>query len=76
MTEPSYPIQDTHVPHEAEVAEAVDAQMRRTSTHADIEPLGVPSSTYVEAEAVAAAATINKILAVLVDAELIPPNVQ
>lgn len=75
MSEPTYPhVGDTHIPHEGAVDEAVDAQMRRTSAHAAIADLSVPSAAYVEAEAVAAAAAINKILAVLRDAELIPAS--
>ena len=67
-------LDDINVPHEQSHANATDAQMRRTSDHAAIDDLAVPSSTYVEAEAVAAAATINEILDVLRDAELIPPS--
>ena len=71
MSEPEYEIQDTHVPHEAEVAEAVDAQMRRTSakTHiADvavlvaqtaITPVASASVGYVQGEANAAVTAIN-----------------
>lgn len=37
MSEPDYSnVQDVNVPHEAEVAEAIDAQMRRTSDNAAI----------------------------------------
>jgi len=71
MSEPEYEIQDTHVPHEAEVAEAVDAQMRRTSaeTHlADvavlvaqtaITPVGSSSVGYIQGEANARVTAIN-----------------
>lgn len=94
MSEPAIP--DKHVPHEDEVAAAVDDQLARTSNHAaiedlevlDTETLDVPSSTYVEAEAVAGAAavndlltavaaaqsTLNEVLDVLRDAELIPTS--
>lgn len=65
-------IQDSHVPHEGAVVEAFDEQMRRTSAAASIADLPVPSAAYVEAEAVATASTINAILGVLRDAELIP----
>lgn len=58
MSEPDYNFQDTHVPHEAEVAEAVDAQMRRTSDNAAIAAVtatAIPDAasaggTYVQAE--------------------------
>lgn len=65
-------IQDTNVPHEAKVDDAVDAQMRRTSSQGTIADLAAPGSTYAEAEAVAARDKINLILKVLRDAELIP----
>lgn len=65
-------IQDTHVPHEGAVTETIDEQMRRTSDEPSIADLPVPSAAYVEAEAVAMAAAINKILDVLREAELIP----
>ena len=75
MSEPDYSgVQDTHVPHEAEVDEAVDAQMARTSDHAAIADLAAPSATYVEAEALAARGKINEILDVLRDAGLIPAS--
>lgn len=60
--EPDYSgVGDTHVPHEAEQAEATDAQMRRTSTHAAIADVTAtaisdaasPGATYVQAEVVA-----------------------
>jgi len=76
MSEPEYEIQDTHVPHEAEVAEAVDAQMRRTSTQAHIADVAVLAATtpavstvggaggtYAEAEADAAVVAINALIA-------------
>lgn len=62
MSEPDYSgVQDTHVPHEGKVDEAIDAQMERTSTHAAIPDVtataitdaGSPGATYVQAEAVA-----------------------
>jgi hypothetical protein len=75
MAEEDYSgVGDTHEPHEAEAAEATDAQMRRTSDHAAIADLAAPSSTYVEAEALAARGKINEILDVLRDAELIPSS--
>jgi hypothetical protein len=68
----SSPISDEHVPHEQAHSEATDAQMARTSDHAAIPDLPAPSATYVQAEAAAARNTINEILDVLRDAELIP----
>lgn len=75
MSEPDYSgVQDVHVPHEAEVDEAIDAQMERTSTHAAVADLAAPSATYVEAEALAARNKINDILEVLRDAGLLPTS--
>ena len=85
------PLQDEHVPHEQEHADATDAQMRRTSDHASIQDLGVyepedlipGTSTLSETQvavndmAVEIRALIensNSILAVLRDAELLPPE--
>lgn len=65
---------DEHVPHEAAVADAVDAHMRRTSNNVAIPNLAAPSATYVEAEALAARDKINLILEVLREAELIPSS--
>ncbi len=59
MSEPDYShVQDSHVPHEREVAEAVDAQMERTSDNAAIAAVtatAIPDaaaagSSYVQAE--------------------------
>jgi hypothetical protein len=66
------PVEDTNVPHEQQVDDAIDAQLRRTSTHAAIPDLANASATYVQAEATATRTTVNAILAVLRDAELIP----
>lgn len=75
MSEPDYSgVGDTNIPHEAEVDKAVDAQMRRTSTHAAIADPGSPGSSYVQAEAVATNDAVKAILAVLRDAELIPSS--
>jgi len=68
------PIDDTHVPHEQQVTEAVDAHARRTSDHAAIADLASPSASYVQAEAVAMRGKINEILDVLRDAEFIPES--
>ena len=60
--EPDYSgVSDTHVPEEKNVDEAIDAQMRRTSTHAAIADVTAtaisdaasPGSSYVQAEVVA-----------------------
>jgi hypothetical protein len=65
---------DKNVPHEGQVAKAVDAQARRTSDHAAIPDLTpAASGTYVQAEASAVRGKVNEILDVLRDAELIPP---
>lgn len=66
------PVGDSNVPHEAGVAAATDAQLRRTSTQAHI-PNAVASvavPTKVEFDAVVA--KLNLVLGVLRDAELIP----
>lgn len=66
------PIGDTNIPHEAGVAAATDAQMRRTSDHAAIADAtpSVAVPTKVEFDAVVT--KLNAVLAVLRDAELIP----
>jgi hypothetical protein len=66
------PVEDTNVPHEQNVDDAVDDQLKRTSDHAAIADLASPGATYSQAEAVAARNKINEILDVLRDAELIP----
>ena len=62
MSEPDYSnVQDTHVPHEADAAEATDAQLRRTSdnptiaavTATAISDAASPGASYVQAEVVA-----------------------
>jgi hypothetical protein len=65
-------ITDENVPHEASHAKAIDAHMRRTSGVGIIQAAPDASATYVQSEAQAAYDTINQILAVLRDAELIP----
>jgi hypothetical protein len=65
-------IQDEHVPHEAAHAKAIDSHMRRTSVIGEIPNVPPPSATYVQSEAATAYDTINQILAVLQQAELIP----
>lgn len=68
----SYNIEDENVPHEANVADAIDDQMERTSSHAAIADVASPGSSYVQAEHVAMRNAINDILEVLRDAGLIP----
>lgn len=62
MQTPDYSgVGDTHVPHEKDVDEAIDSQMRRTSTHAAIADVTAtaisdaasPGASYVQAEVVA-----------------------
>jgi hypothetical protein len=62
MSEPDYTgVSDSHVPHEGQVDEAIDSQMRRTSSHAAIADVTAtaitdaasPGSSYVQAEVVA-----------------------
>lgn len=65
-------VPDATVNNEKRVDEAIDAQMRRTSDAGAIADLAAASGTYVQAEATATRTTINSILAVLRDAELIP----
>lgn len=75
MQTPDYSgVGDEHVPHEANVDEAIDAQMERTSTHAAIANPGSPGATYVQAEAVAVRDALVSVLEVLRDAELIPAS--
>lgn len=68
------PVGDQNVPHEQQVDDAVDAQMKRTSDHAAIPDLSpaAASATYVQAEATATRGKVNEILDVLRDAQLIP----
>lgn len=66
---------DQFVPHEDAVDEAVDAQMRRTSTQAFIPNAAVAAgSTPTKAEYDALVAKFNLVLGVLKDAELIPAS--
>jgi hypothetical protein len=66
-------IPDENVPHEAEHADATDAQMRRTSDVGPIANLASPANNnYSQPEQTTMANTINQILQVLRDAELIP----
>lgn len=62
------------VPHQDEHEELIATELAAASDHAAIADLATPSSTYVEAEAVAAAGKINAILDVLRDAGLIPTS--
>jgi hypothetical protein len=67
-------VSDTNVPHEGAVDDAIDAEMRRTSTHVAIADPASPGAAYVQAEAVAVRDAVVAILAVLRDAELIPSS--
>lgn len=66
------PVEDTNVPHEAAVDAAVDAQMRRTSTHAAITDATASVAVPTKVEFDAVVTRLNAVLAVLRDAELIP----
>lgn len=69
------PIDDRNVPHEQNVADAVDDQMARTSDHAAIADItATGSASYVQAEQVQQSTKINEILDVLRDAGLIPSS--
>jgi BarA-like signal transduction histidine kinase len=63
---------DDKILHEADVEAVIDEELEDVSTHAAIADLAAPSSTYVEAEALAQRNATNAILAVLRDAKLIP----
>lgn len=65
-------IKDENVPHEAEVTEVIDEQMRRTSSHASIADVADVGAVYDQAEVQAIADAVNGILDVLRDAELLP----
>jgi hypothetical protein len=68
-------IEDTNVPHEAGVAAATDAQMRRTSTQAHIpNAVAAVGGTPTKAEYDALVGKFNLVLGVLRDAELIPSS--
>jgi hypothetical protein len=62
------------VPHQDEQEDLIDTQLETTSDHAAIADLAAPSSSYIEAEALAARNKINEILDVLRDAGLIPAS--
>jgi len=75
METPDYSgVGDTHVSHEADVDEAIDSQMRRTSDAGAIADPASPGASYVQAEAVAVRNAVVAILGVLRDAELIPSS--
>lgn len=65
-------IKDESVPHEAEVAEVIDEQMRRTSSHASIADVPDVGVAYNQAEVQAIVDAVNGVLDVLRDAELLP----
>jgi xanthine dehydrogenase iron-sulfur cluster and FAD-binding subunit A len=67
------PIDDHNVPHEQQVADAVDDQLARTSTQAAITNAAVAAgATPTKAEYDALVAKFNLVLGVLRDSELIP----
>lgn len=68
------PIEDEHIPHEAEAAQATDAQLRRTSTQAHIPNAVASVAVPTKAEFDAVVAKLNLVLGVLRDAELIPSS--
>lgn len=66
---------DKHVPHEAQVDEAVDDQMQRTSSQAHIPNAVVAAGANpTKAEYDALVAKFNLVLGVLRDAELLPSS--
>lgn len=67
-------VDDTNVPHEAQVDQAVDAQMRRTSTQAHIPNAVAAVAAPTKAEFDALVAKFNLVLGVLRDAELLPSS--
>jgi hypothetical protein len=81
MSDEQYPyVHDTHVPHEAETAEAIDAQLRRTSDHASIadidildadaiEDAGTVGGTYSQSEVAALRTELVAVNAALADAQ-------
>lgn len=69
------PVGDTHVPHEAGVVAAVDAQLKRTSTQAHIPNAAVAvGANPTKAEYDALVGKFNLVLGVLRDAELLPSS--
>lgn len=67
------PIEDTNVPHEQGVADAVDDQLKRTSSQAAIANAAVAAGANpTKAEYDTVVAKLNSVLGVLRDAELIP----
>lgn len=68
------PVGDTNIPHEQGVADATDAQLRRTSTQVHIPNAAVAAAAPTKAEYDALVAKFNLVLGVLRDAELIPSS--
>lgn len=66
------PVGDQNIPHEQGVDDAVDAQMRRTSSQAAIPNAAVSVAAPTKAEFDALVGKFNLVLGVLRDAELIP----
>lgn len=63
---------DDKILHQTATEQVIEDHTEATSDHAAIADLASPSTTYVQAEAVAARGKINEILDVLRDANLIP----
>lgn len=69
------PIEDRNVPHEQGVADAVDDQLKRTSTQAHIPNAAVAAGANpTKAEYDALVGKFNLVLGVLRDAELLPSS--
>jgi hypothetical protein len=69
------PIEDHNVPHEQGVADAVDDQLKRTSTAAHIPNAAVAAGANpTKAEYDALVGKFNSVLGVLRDAELLPSS--
>lgn len=67
------PIEDSHIPHEQEHADAIDAQLRRTSSEVHIPDAVVAAGANpTKAEYDVLVGKFNDVLGVLRDAELIP----
>lgn len=69
------PIPDKNVSHEQGVSDAVDAELRRTSTHAHIPNAVVAAGANpTKAEYDVLVGKFNEVLATLRDAELLPSS--
>lgn len=69
------PVEDVNIPHEQGVDDAVDAQLRRTSSQAHIPNAVVAAGANpTKAEYDALVGKVNLVLGVLRDAELLPSS--